>query len=593
MNSIKIFLLIGAIGIFSQCSDFLDVQPQGVLNEVTLANEKGVKELLVSAYAELSGHGRWWSVAPSNWMYGDIPSDDAYVGQYNSDPSNLMNKLEDYSLTAVQGSSSIGPQDKWQSIFKGISRCNAVIRTVKKVEGLSEEDVRALEAEARFLRAHYHFEGKKIFNKFPFIDETVTDFRVSNKEDIWPLIEADLQFAYENLPEVQEEIARVTRWSAAALLAKAHLFQNDYAAAKPLLDDIIANSGRSLTPKFYDNFNEVNRVTSEDLFIVNFSVNDPERSTWDYQYEGNIGEYDFMGWDAGGPSWGGTLYKGSYNLANAFRTDPNTGLPLFDSYNTNGLPLDDTAWDFVPYQGTLDPRIDHTLGRAGLPYLDWGIHGGWAWRGWVSDFGIYNSKKRWYRKENTNEYNREDHMWWLMGLNANNYSFIRYADVLLWAAECEVETGSLDKAKEYVNEVRRRAANPAGMVKIYKKHLHSEGYYQDSTVNAANYLIKEYPSFPDKEYARQAVRWERRLELAMEGHRFFDLVRWGIAAETINAYLAVEGTRVNHLAGVHFVEGKNEYQPIDSKETGFLSWSRILGFNSGIGITNAADEAIC
>ena len=184
MKSIKFLIIITSVILYTACSDFLDVPTQGKLDENTIASEKGVRELLVSAYAQLNGHGRWWSVAPSNWMYGDLPSDDAYVGSFSGDADNYMNEIESYTLTAVQGSSSIGPQDKWQSIFTGISRCNTALRTIQKVSGLNENDVLALQAEVRFLRAHYHFEGKKIFGKFPYIDEEVTDFRVSNKDDI-------------------------------------------------------------------------------------------------------------------------------------------------------------------------------------------------------------------------------------------------------------------------------------------------------------------------------------------------------------------------------------------------------------------------
>jgi hypothetical protein len=119
------------------------------------------------------------------------------------------------------------------------------------------------------------------------------------------------------------------------------------------------------------------------------------------------------------------------------------------------------------------------------------------------------------------------------------------------AAEAEIEVGSLTLARQYINQVRTRAA--AAPVK------------KEDGSNAANYLVSPYPApFASKEEARKAVRFERKLELGMEGHRFFDLVRWGIAAEVINGeYLSKEsGRRPTTLNGVTFVKGKNELQPI-------------------------------
>jgi hypothetical protein len=114
--------------------------------------------------------------------------------------------------------------------------------------------------------------------------------------------------------------------------------------------------------------------------------------------------------------------------------------------------------------------------------------------------------------------------------------------------------GSIDKARAYINQVRARAAKPEGFVK------NADG------TPAANYVIKEYTSFPDQAYARKAVRFEERLELGMEGSRRFDLVRWGVAAETMNAYYSVEGNKRSYLKGSQFVKGKHEYFPIPQQE---------------------------
>jgi hypothetical protein len=143
-----------------------------------------------------------------------------------------------------------------------------------------------------------------------------------------------------------------------------------------------------------------------------------------------------------------------------------------------------------------------------------------------------------------------DKSFWTSGVTANNYTLIRFADVLLWAAECEVEIGSLENARALVNQIRARAANPAGFVK-------------NGAVNAADYRVGLYTApWTDKAVARKAVRFERKLEFAMEGHRFFDLVRWGDAATALNAYLAYSRTKRSYLNGATFQAGTDEYFPI-------------------------------
>jgi hypothetical protein len=182
---------------------------------------------------------------------------------------------------------------------------------------------------------------------------------------------------------------------------------------------------------------------------------------------------------------------------------------------------------FTPDAGPIDPRLDWTAGRRGIPYLDWGPHPGLAWIRLQSWGGPYAPKKWVYYKSDEGTF--IDGSSWTPGYTALNVEIIRFADVLLMAAECEVEVGSLERARELVNRVRARAANPNGWVK------------NEDGSNAANYVIGLYNNpWVDRNLARDAVRFERKLELGMEGHRFFDLVRWGIAQQTLNAYMAHE-----------------------------------------------------
>jgi hypothetical protein len=187
------------------------------------------------------------------------------------------------------------------------------------------------------------------------------------------------------------------------------------------------------------------------------------------------------------------------------------------------------------------------VGRRGIPYLDWGQHPGRSWIRDASWGGPYSPKKNVYYKEDVS--NNYQPGTWGQATSSLNINLVRFADVLLWAAETEAELGNLTKSLEYVNQVRARAANEEGFVR------NADG------TPAANYKISPYPSFPGKEYALQAIQFERKLELAMEGHRHFDLVRWGIAAPVLNAYLAGEVNNIPHLQGATFDAGKDEYYP--------------------------------
>jgi len=147
-------------------------------------------------------------------------------------------------------------------------------------------------------------------------------------------------------------------------------------------------------------------------------------------------------------------------------------------------------------------------------------------------------------------------------LTANNFRIMRLGHVLLWAAEAAVETGQLEKARGYINQLRARAANPAGF---------QEGAIQGATrpeytktgSPAANYVIGEYTApWTDAAVARKAVRYESRLETAMEGNRFFDLQRWGVQAQVLNEYLQRESRYRIYLQGKSFTSPKNEFYPI-------------------------------
>lgn len=556
-------LLVGvttSMVLFYACSkNFLDKSPIGSLDQNTLANKAGVEGVLIGAYSMLDGYGGaggGWQSAGSNWVYGGVASDDAYKGSDPGDQADIV-PIETYTPTASNGYFN----QKWQAVYDAVQRCNDVLRLMAAATDISDADKKRIEAESRFLRAHYHMEAKKMWNNVPFVDQTITyaagNFNVSNTADIWPNILADLDYAITNLPATQSSVGRANSWAAKALKAKALMFKKDFTAALPILKDVIANgvtaSGKkyALMPNFFDNFNAETKNSAEAVFSCQQSVND--NSSGDNGGWGDVLNFPYNG----GPGGCCGFYQPSISLANSFKVDAVTGLPLLDTWNAVDFKNDQgltSAQPFTPDVTTpVDPRLDFTIGRRGIPYLDWGLHPGNDWVRDQNNGGPYAAIKHVYYKRQAGALT--DNSFWTAGVTANNYTFIRFSDVLLWAAECEVEVGSLANAVTLVNQVRSRIKdNPSTWVK------------QAGGANAANYQIGLYLAFPDQAYGRKAVRFERKLELAMEGHRFFDLVRYGTADVELNAYIAKEKAKRTYLNNATFTKGKNEYFPIPQSQ---------------------------
>ncbi|HZG23489.1 MAG TPA: RagB/SusD family nutrient uptake outer membrane protein, partial [Chitinophagaceae bacterium] len=468
---------------------------------------------------------------------------------------------------------------KWVAVYTGVQRANDVLRIMSLVTdgSISEAEGKNIKAEAMFLRAVFHLEAAKIWRNVPYVDETVDyvkgNYNVSNTESIWPKIENDLKFAVANLRNTQPDRGRANSWAAKSFLAKVYMFQHKYAEAKILLDDVIMNGVTAAGEKyrlvpFHDNFNAARKNNAESVFAVQMSVKDGAAGA----ANGNIG--DMLNFPYGGPTSCCGFYQPSFSLVNSYKTDPATGLPVLDTWNNSDVKNDQglsSATPFTPYEGTLDPRLDHTVGRRGIPYLDWGIMPGQSWVRSQIQAGPYIPKKNVVFKSQVSTAADVGNGWGVNQASAINYVMIRIADVLLWAAEAEVEIGSLDKAQEYVNQVRNRAANPANWVYKYIDNDPSKGF---SNIPAANYKIEAYPAgmfaSQGQEYARKAVRFERKLEFAMEGHRFFDLQRYdkgtGYMADVLNAYIqhetSIPGYDYQILKGAKFTKGTNELFPI-------------------------------
>ena len=557
--------------IYACSKDKLNEPTLGSFVQNTVTNKKGVGELLIGAYSLLDGESGLSinaGAAASNWIYGSICGSEAYEGGGGvSDDQADITSLETFDVNAFNSDVA----QKWAALYDGISRSNDVIRTMRKATDMSPADTLEVTAEARFLRGFYHLEAKKMWNKIPYIDETITvdagNYHVKN-DTSWIRVENDLMYAMNNLPAKQPAPGRVNRFAAEAYLAKAFMFELKYNQALPLLQDLIAegvtasDKKYSLLTKYHDNFDPKTKNGPESVFAAQMSVNDGGTSSGDGS-NGNLGDfYNFPQ----KVDHGYGFYQPSQYFVNHFKTDSNTGLPDLLHFNDLAVTNDegytsDSA--FKPYTGSLDPRLDWTVGRRGIPFLDWGLHSGMAWIINQSFGGPYSAIKNVVAQSENGIYT--DNAWGIVELTANNVNLLRFADILLWDAEAQIEVGTIDSARYFVNIVRQRDVDPSGWVHTYIDPLNpAKGF---TSTPAANYHIGLYTiPWTDPDYARLAVRYERMLEFGMEGHRFFDLVRWGIADTEINQYLSTEKIKRKYLSNAHFKKGTNEYFPIPLKQ---------------------------
>ncbi len=576
------FLLVAIL--FSCSEEFLVKEPHGITSENIFYNEKGIDALLIGTYSMVRGSALWevtWGASIQNWTYGSGASDDAYI-EPEATGSGYTNDIERWEVYSTNPFVA----DKWKWAFgMGINRANIVLNVIKETKNISEKTSAQFRAEACFLRALFYFEAWLVFgDKMPLISEdTKNPAKVSNKNPegaVLAFIVKDLKYAWENLPAVQAQPGRPTKYAAMALAARSYLQELDYSGAKPLIDNIINSGKYSLMPHFFDNFRIEKENNAESIFEIQANVNDINESL---NAEMGIG----LNWPHGGDiGMCCGFHQPSQNLANAFKVD-SEGLPLFDTFNNTDLKNDQgikSQDEFVPSAELLDPRIDWTLGRRGIPYLDWGIMRGYDWIRKQSDGGPYLPalKPFFYKSQ---RYILSTKTGWMTGVNANNYRYLRYSHVLLWRAEIAAFEGDLSKARELVNLVRDRADNELVMGKVLVHKLPASVYpwgagssdtdyltrgAVDWTKPAANYKIGMYSSFANKKDAMRAVQWEQRLEFATEGMRFFDLRRWdklpsdvkGKDMETILNEFASGDLRIRSFMKNAEFSASDKYQPV-------------------------------
>lgn len=547
------------------CSDFLDFKPKGTLTEADVSTAENVDKMVTAAYAAL-GNDFWDRSITSMWVYGSVRSDDAYKGGGSVEDQFTINRFEQYNLTTPNENDYLPLT--WTQLYALVSRANFAINALNELPDATFPNKTVRIAEMRFLRGHAHFIGKVLFNRIPYIDETLSREQIletSNvalsSDELWNKIGEDFQFAITNLPESQPEVGRANKNAARAYLAKVRLYQaytqdathsvtgisaNRLNEVVTLTSEVI-NSGRySLQPDFGENFLYGYDNGPESVFAVQFSINDGTAI-------GRLGMATSLNYSLA-PQYGCCwFHMPSQNMVNAFRTDPVSGLPMFDTFNATAIDEDDITTNGV----TVDPRIDHTVGIAGHPFkYNPNILYDHSWERISALYGGFGNMKE-QQEASCSCFKKVGPFYG----SSKNIDIIRYADVLLMKAEALIELGQHASALPLINEVRARAAASTGRLKK-----------ADGTA-PSNYRVSQYTDGANivwnQDNARKALQWERRLEFAMESPRFFDLVRWGIAAETLNAYLAVEKTRRTFLSSAAFTKGRDEYYPIPQREINF------------------------
>jgi len=527
--------------IVSCSEDFTDIDPVGSLSDASLQNATGVDLLLTGTYSLLDGirnggPGDDWTKSGDNWWM-DVISDDAHKGSTDGDQADL------YAIEIFDwGTTNPYFEGKWQALYAGVNRANGVIDLISNSDNPADFDVE--HAQAKFLRAHYNFELTRMWGNVSYVSAenyANNEFNQPNSGPLWSQIESDLSFAVNNLPSSRggsySEAGRPIVSTARAYLGKVQLYQNKFSEALSNLESVINSGNYALATDYFSNFRSDGENGPGAIFAIQFSA------------EGGLSQQGNLGGTLNFNIRAGLccgFYQPSIDLANAFKTE--NGLPLLDTYNQTDIANDygiNSNEAHTPHTGPLDPRIDFTVGRRGIDLNGYGPNAGKdnvrAAFGDIS--GPFVAKKNFYTAGDATNIGTGG---WGEQRSGINYHIIRYADVLLMAAEAAVETGNLEKARGYVNQVRQRAIN------------------SPRADSSPNYVIDTYnSSWTDAAVARKAVRFERRLELGMEGQRLFDLRRWGNFVDVMNAYIANEArTIANYGQKSQAAQSKHMMLPI-------------------------------
>lgn len=562
--------------VLSACSnDFLENKPQGIISDGNMNDPEAVDLLVNSAYATFgcryadSNDPHLFPV--TNWSYGEVRADNAYKGGGGETDLWEVHDMETARINPDNGFLD----GKWFNVHCGISRCNSAIRALGNVDEdvIKEKNVRI--AEIRVIRDHWYFELVRLFNRIPYMEVGLpeSDYpSVRNdeftREQHLARIAGDLVDAAKVLPESQTETGRINRRIALAYAAKVKLYQayeQDPQTNmvvninKGLLKEVVELIDRVQGYRLLDDFQQLDLLEYENgpesVFAIQFSKDDGSggvgRVNWSMLLNSMTGP--------GCPWQGDGFFLPSQDLINAYQTDAD-GLPVFDyqsmpDYGKVVFSEDGEEYTLENVGGCVDPRLDFVTGRPTIRYKTYVEAPCGLWVRNSDVYGYNNTKRFWLSPES-----KEATHGWPWGASALNWQIIRYADLLLYKAEALIEIGGdgLEEARRLINRVRQRAMNSA-----YVRD------FDDPSKYAANYKIGLYPADGwNQDYARKALRTEMRLEKAMEGERFFDLVRWGIAKETMNRYFEVEKDNRIYYGNASFETGE-EYFPIPVAQYNF------------------------
>ncbi len=562
----KILLSIAIIACVTSCKKILDETPQGVVSDADLNSPENIEKMAIAAYSAL-GNDHYTSPYTSLWPYGSVRGGDTYKGGDGPGDLSEFHLFETFSLNRVDN----GLTDQlWFRLYVSIGRVNDALRRLNEVDASSFPNKEVRTAEMKFLRGHFYFLGKILFKYLPYIDETIpkTSYEtISNRalsnEELWNKITEDFRAAYAALPETQTEKGRATKLAAAAYLSKALLYHaytqdenhqvttidmaklNEVAT---LTNEVITSGVHQLNADYAENFLTQTENSSESVFAIQYSKDDgTPRGRLDYGHALNYPMNQEFGCCG--------FHVPSHDLINAFKTTA-AGLPDFDNYNQV-----DVAASGDYFTSSFDPRLNHTVAIPGNPFkynTSYIFQRSWARAPEV--YGAFASLKEAVAPNDPSFQKIPPFM-----SSSKNWDIIRYDDVLLFRAEALIELGRQDEALPLINQLRTRAAASTNLLK------------QPNGGFSANYRVATYQPGVNctwsQDFARKALQWERRLEFATEGYRFFDLVRWGVAATTMNDYFNQEKTRSAHLTDALFEMGRDEYLPIPLNQ---INYSRDL-----------------
>ena len=458
---IKFIVPLIILTLFISCSDdFLDVETPVENSEDYFNSEEDYQKALIGAYDPLQS-------TYLNVLLGEIASDNTIAGGESATDVPGIQEVDKMEHTDVNAQL----RDIWRWMYGGVTRTNYIMEFKDKTDFPGKDGVIA---QTRFLRAYYYFELVKWFGDVPLIVDKRIVLGEENsidrapKEDVYALIEADLIFAADNLPAVQPEIGRVTKGAAQALLGKVYLYQDKFTEAAQVLDAVIAGP--------YDLVTDYNSIFEKE------GENNIE-SVFEVQYI-----------DEEGAGFG-CLQCSEGNVAVGFNGIRGYRGPVFETGFSFNLPTEEA---YNAYEAG-DIRRDVAI----LDIVAWAAQTGASYSIGYEDghTGYYNRK--YIARQDNGENNQDANL-----TNPNNYRAIRFADVLLMAAEAHNRKNPPNDAQAqiYLNRVRNRA--------------------QLGDVTLTGTALTE------------AIYQERRVELMGEGHRFFDLVRTGRAAQVIDGFTA-------------------------------------------------------